>query len=53
MHIYSLFIQKWDYLKARKLEVIEQNYLWIWIQYTQINKKNLSPFLPQTKNLFL
>ena len=27
MHIYSLFILKWDYLKARKLEVIEQNYL--------------------------
>ena len=26
MHIYSLFILKWDYLKARKLEVIEQNY---------------------------
>ena len=27
MHIYSLFILKWDNLKARKLEVIEQNYL--------------------------
>ena len=27
MHIYSLFILKWDYLKARKLKVIEQNYL--------------------------
>ena len=27
MHIYSLLILKWDYLKARKLEVIEQNYL--------------------------
>ena len=27
IHIYSLFILKWDYLKARKLEVIEQNYL--------------------------
>ena len=27
MHIYSLFILKWDYLKVRKLEVIEQNYL--------------------------
>ena len=26
MHIYSLFILKWDYLKARKLELIEQNY---------------------------
>ena len=27
MHIYSLSILKWDYLKARKLEAIEQNYL--------------------------
>ena len=27
MQIYSLFILKWDYLKARKLEVIELNYL--------------------------
>ena len=27
MHIYSLFILKWDYLKAKRLEVIEQNYL--------------------------
>ena len=27
IHIYCLFILKWDYLKARKLEVIEQNYL--------------------------
>ena len=27
MHIYSLIILKCDYLKARKLEVIEQNYL--------------------------
>ena len=27
LHIYSLFILKWDYLKARKLEVIAQNYL--------------------------
>ena len=27
MHIYSLFILRWDYLKDRKLEVIEQNYL--------------------------
>ena len=54
MHIYSLFILKWDYLKARKLEeVIEQNYLEIWIQHTQINKKHLSLFLPQTQNLFL
>ena len=26
MHIYSLYILRWDYLKARKLEVIEQNY---------------------------
>ena len=53
MHIYSLFILKWDYLKARKLEVIEQNYLYIWIQHTQINKKDLSLFLHQTKKLFL
>ena len=52
MHIYSLFILKWDYLKARKLEVIKQNYLYIWIQHTQINKKHLSPFLPQTKIYF-
>ena len=50
---YSLFILKWDYLKAKKLEVIEQNYLYIWIQHTQINKKHLSPLLPQTKDLFL
>ena len=27
MHIYSLFILKWDYIKVRKLERIEQNYL--------------------------
>ena len=45
MHIYSLFILKWDYLKARKLEVIEQNYLEIWIQHTQINKKTPIPIL--------
>ena len=53
MHIYSLFILKWDYLKARKLVVLKQNYLQIWIQHTQINKKHLSPFLSQAKNLFL
>ena len=45
MHIYSQFILKWDYLKARNLEVTEQNYLWIWIQHTQINKKTPIPIL--------
>ena len=52
-HVCTLYILKWDYLKARKLEVIEQNCLWIWIQHTQISKKRLFTFLPQTKNIFL
>ena len=45
MHIYSLFILKWDYLKPRELEVIKQNYLWFWIQHTQIKKKKPIPIL--------
>ena len=44
MHIYSQFILKWDYLKARKLEVIEENYLEIWIQQPKLTK-NTCPIL--------
>ena len=49
-YIFSVYT-KMGLFKSQKLEAIEQNYILIWIQHTQINKKTPIPILASDQKL--